>query len=314
MTRLLLTGGGGAGVEALWRLWSGRYDLHIADADPDAIPPAVPNDRRHRLPMAKSKDFVSATAALFQDLGIDILIPAVDEELTKLAALTAVLPEIEVLAPAPKFIAVMQNKLDSARALAGAGLAAPRTVPIEDAATIGFPCIVKPCTGRGSRGVRIVRDRRTAEACANLAAADENPTIAQELLEGQEYTVLVAADAEARLHAVVPIRVSLKRGVTIRAETDQASVVVAACRAVHAAFPTPGAFNVQLMLTQSGDAVPFEINPRVSTTLCLAIAAGIDPVAIYRGVAKAESPDLLPFTSGLSLRRYWANEIGASPA
>jgi carbamoyl-phosphate synthase large subunit len=40
--RILFTGGGGAGSEALWRLLHGKHELYFADARPEAIAPVIP--------------------------------------------------------------------------------------------------------------------------------------------------------------------------------------------------------------------------------------------------------------------------------
>jgi len=130
----------------------------------------------------------------------------------------------------------------------------------------------------------------------------------QELLMGQEYTVLMAADREARLHAVVPVKVMVKRGITLRAETESQPEVINACAAIHRALPTTGCYNIQLYLAPDRRVLPFEINPRISTTFCLGIAAGVDPVEIFLGNAAPKG--LRDFRAGLSLKRSWHNHIG----
>ena len=102
---------------------------------------------------------------------------------------------------------------------------------------------------------------------------------------------------------------SLKRGITIRASTHHDSEVIQTCQKIHEAYPVPGCYNVQCIKTASGEVKVFEINPRVSTTLCLAIAAGVDPIGIYLGHYPGD--ELLPFTEGLKLSRSWHNEIAA---
>jgi len=129
----------------------------------------------------------------------------------------------------------------------------------------------------------------------------------QEKIEGVEYTVQMAADARGALQAIVPVRVSIKRGITLRATTEAEPNVMATCRAIHDAVPAAGCYNIQLMLTPDGHAIPFEINPRVSTTLCLVVAAGVDPFSIFLGKEKAQAG--VPFTSGLKLRRHWQNHF-----
>ena len=127
----------------------------------------------------------------------------------------------------------------------------------------------------------------------------------QEKIKGIEYTVQMIADAHGWLCTVVPVRVEIKRGITLRAETEAEPRVISACREIHQAVPTGGCYNIQLILTPGGGVFPFEINPRISTTLCLVVAAGIDPIAVFLGHGHPD--DVLSFTACVQLRRYWTN-------
>jgi carbamoyl-phosphate synthase large subunit len=305
MIRLLFTGGGGAGNEALYRLLQGRYDVHFADADPLAISPSIPADRRHAIPFANASDFGERLGALIEKLRIDLLVPGVDEELPLLADLAAHCAG-RILLPPADFVNVMTDKLHTIQALSARHIATPRTVTAAHACEIDFPCIVKPRHGRGSRGVRLLTARPQLESYLQLEGGAPDKFVLQEHLIGNEYTVMMAADCAGRLRAVVPVRVALKRGITIRAETTATPEVIAACAAIHHVWPASGCFNIQLILTDDGRALPFEINPRVSTTLCLALAAGVDPFSIF--LSESESPsDLLAFDVGIALQRHWTN-------
>lgn len=301
MTRVLFTGGGGAGSEALARLLADRYEVHFADADPCARPYGVGPDRWHPIPRATDPDFMVWLARLCGELPVDLLVPGVDEELLAIGEHRAVLPP--VLLPRDTFVTAHLDKLASSELLADA-VDAPWAMTTDRMAR--FPCIVKPRRGRGSRGVAVVRN--AAELRANLLLAGQD-CVLQELIEGQEYTVTVSADADGALRGIVPCRVDLKRGVTIRATAHHDGEVIEACQRIHEAYPTPGCYNVQGIKTADGTFRPFELNPRVSTTTCLAIAAGVDPIGIYLGQHPGEG--LLPFTDGLELRRSWRNEIAA---
>ncbi len=307
MQRLMFTGGGGAGNEAIWRLWRDRYDMRFTDADVEAVDPAIPAERRFQIPFASAADFPAALADICRRERIDLLIPGVDEELPMMPAVAAAAPDTAILVPGEAFVAQSMDKLATARALSKCGLAAPRSETLDDVATIGFPCFAKPRRGRGSRGVRTLRDRGEADAYLRLSGLSPREILIQELLVGREFTVLMAADREGRLHAIVPVEVSIKRGITIRARVVPDPSVIAACRAVHEAFAPGGCYNIQLILTAERRAVPFEINPRVSTTFCLGIAAGVDPVEIF--FRTAPPVKLAPVREGLELHRHWTNVI-----
>ena len=148
-------------------------------------------------------------------------------------------------------------------------------------------------------------------ACAPGRRAD---FVKQELLEGTEFTVQVVASSGGALRAIVPARVLEKRGVTISALTDPDPVVIHACEQLHAYFRASALYNIQGIRTSDGRFLPFEVNPRISTTTCLAIAAGVDPFAAFLGTPE-QAP--LRFTANVRLDRYWANEfsnqeVGAS--
>ena len=306
MTRIMFTGGGGAGNEALWRLLESRYVLHFGDADPLAIDPVIPEDCRHQLPWASDPDFVPKMADICRRLSIDLLVPGVDEELVPLAHNVATLAPTRLLLPESDYVETMLDKLRMIESLAKKQIPVPRSRTLaDDLGSLRFPCIAKPRSGRGSRDVRVLNSDADAISLRSTLGDAAVMTLLQDKIEGVEYTVQMAADASGRLHAIVPVRVGVKRGITLRAETDAELRVIVACRAIHQAIPAAGCYNIQLMLTSDGQILPFEINPRISTTLCLVVAAGVDPIAIFLG--RACTDDLLPFVASIRLRRHWTN-------
>jgi len=309
--RLLFTGGGGAGSEALERLLREQYEVHFADADKNTKPHSIRLSNWHQIPFASAPTFIEELHRLCRDLEVDVLIPGVDEELLPIAQARDRM-ESEVLLPPTDFVRTHMDKLTSNTLLQSHGLPAPKTEPLPEHRNIPFPCIVKPRQGRGSRGVAIVHCRQELDAHVVLSRRRPDEFVVQELLQGQEYTVMMVADRTGRLRAVVPVKVGIKRGITLRAETDCDEAVIVACAAIHAAEPVPGCYNIQLVKTEAGDAKPFEINPRISTTACLGLAAGVDFIAVYFGGKERgnfKESGLLPFRNGLGLRRSWHNEF-----
>ncbi|WPB87455.1 ATP-grasp domain-containing protein [Sediminicoccus rosea] len=300
---VVFTGGGGAASEALQRLLHDRYNLFFADADPASIPDTIPAARKLAIPHADAADFIPRTAAVLAACRAEVLVPGVDEELPQIRDLLRHLPALRVLAPQPEFVLAMQDKFESARRLLAAGLDAPFTVTADRPEEIGFPCIAKPRSGRGSRGVMVLEAPAQVPHYLGLYRQKAAAVVLQEKLPGTEYTVYVSADAQARLCDLIPIRVLSKRGVTIRAEIHMESRVVAYCEALHRALRPEGPYNVQLILGDDGRVAPFEVNPRVSTTLCLAIAAGADPIGDWLGYARRH--EVRP----MRLKRNWNNQM-----
>jgi carbamoyl-phosphate synthase large subunit len=316
MTTLLLTGGGGAGTEAIYRLLGRRYQLHFADADPDARPDAVPSEIWHRIPFASDPDFVSALTGLCHTLDVDLLVPGVDEELLPISQASAAVAR-EVLLPPVQFVVTHLDKLTSNAVLRARGVPVPETGTLAERRGVSFPCVVKPRRGRGSRDMAIVASEQELRAHVVLCRRPPDDFLVQERLQGQEYTVTMVADRSRVLRAVVPVKIGIKRGITLRAETDRDEAVMAACAAIHKAQPVAGCFNIQLVKTVEGAVKPFEINPRISTTTCLALAAGVDFVDLYLGGQPlSQCPDgLAVFEDHLRLKRSWHNEfVAAGPA
>ncbi len=311
---MLFTGGGGSGSEALNRLLGERYEVHFADADMEAKPYSVASNSWHQIPFASDPAFIEGLHRLCRELAVDILIPGVDEELLPIAQARESMG-CAVLLPPVEFIRTHLDKLTSNSLLQAHRLPAPQTKPLsEHQRRISFPCIVKPRCGRGSRDVAVVYSEQELQAHVVLSRRLPEDFIVQELLRGLEYTVMMSADRTGRLFAVVPVLVGIKKGITLRARTDRDAAVIAACVAIHAANPVPGCYNIQLVKTESGEVKPFEINPRISTTACLAVAAGVDFIGIYLGMDEYQntsSPisDLLPFRDRMGLRRSWHNEF-----
>lgn len=310
MTTLLFTGGGGAASEALYRLLSKRYRVLFADADPEAKPASVPSSAWHHIPLASAPGFVDAVTQLCRTLDVDLLIPGVDEELLPIAeARSRIAPD--ALLPPTEFVAAHLDKLTSNALLKSFGIPVPETESLPERLRVTFPCVVKPRRGRGSRNVAIVHSEAELRAHVVMSRRPPEDFIVQEWLQGQEYTVTMVADKSRVLRAVVPVKVEIKRGITLRAETDRDEAVMAACAAIHTARPVAGCFNVQLVKPEEGDVKPFEINPRISTTMCLALAAGVDFVDLYLG---GQTPDdgtagLAAFQDHVRLKRSWHNEF-----
>ena len=308
--RLLFTGGGGVGTEALNRLLRSKYEVHFADAELNSKHHTIDQSKWHKLPRASNKSFSEKVLELCEQIKPNLLIPAVDEELLKISKL-AKKSNCLILLPTENFILRHLDKLSSNKFLVDAGLPAPRTSRA-DSFEADFPIILKPRSGRGSRGVKIVHNKKEFEAHLVLSRANEQDFIAQELLLGDEYTVMVSADSNGQVQAIVPVKVHTKRGITIDATTVDDIDVISACRNIHQADPVPGCYNIQLIKEANGTIKPFEINPRISTTACLCFAAGVDFVDIFLGCKKNnqfEQKSLMDFQSGLRLKRSWHNEI-----
>lgn len=96
--------------------------------------------------------------------------------------------------------ALAMNKSLTKELLAQAGILTPSGITVYSGQTsyedVGFPCVVKPCSGGSSVGTSIVRSRSEYDAALDLAFKYERAVIVEQYIKGRELTVGVI-DGEA---------------------------------------------------------------------------------------------------------------------
>lgn len=305
---IMFTGGGGAGNEAIFRLLSYRYELYFVDSDISNIDPTIPLNNKRQIPPANDKNFLKVLKNICSDLEVDLLIPGVDEELLLIADSKDGWGKTQIMLPQASYVKVMLDKLKMIRALEENHILAPKTESLNhDIQNFDFPCIIKPREGRGSRGVFSVNNKEEVESFQRKIGNSIESYVLQSKYFGDEYTVQMIADSHGELICSVPVKLSLKKGITIKAKVNNNALVVEACKLIHEKIPCCGTYNIQLILTDDGLVYPFEINPRISTTFCLVLASGVDPIDIFfNGRINLSS---ISFKNGISLSRHWYNHF-----
>ena len=308
--KVLFTGGGGCGAEAIYRYLGSKYDLYFGDCNVENINPIIPSHRAIGLPQANNPVFAARVQHICNELSIDLLVPAVDEELLSLGS-SFDQRKTSLILPSLGFVEKMLDKFKMVEEFSMANIPVPKSLLFDsDFSPLNFPCICKPRFGRGSRDITYLYSEKEALKFRDFLAFASDPSlfIIQELAKGVEYTVQMIADSKATLHAILPVKVAVKKGITIDARVEKNNIVVDACREIHEKIPTPGTYNIQLILTSEGCVLPFEVNPRISTTFCLALAAGLDPLEIFD--ANRISPKaVLEYTDNIRIQRFWQNII-----
>ncbi|WP_448625501.1 ATP-grasp domain-containing protein [Geodermatophilus sp. URMC 64] len=305
---VLVTGAGGpAGIAVVRRLLALGERVVAVDADPAAAGLALA-DVGLVVPRADSADFLDALLLAAAVHGADALMATVAEELPALTAGADRLAAAGVATWLPDLPAVdlCCDKAAFAARLRTAGVPSPATAQDPaGAAAVPGPWIVKPRSGRGSRGVQALDD---AAAVARALAADPS-LIVQHRLAGREFTADALVAHDGRLLAAVPRwRDETKAGISVKGTTFESPAVVAVAAAALAAVGLTGPANVQGFVADDGTATVVEINPRFSGGLPLTLAAGADVVATYlAGVREplARLPEL-SFRPGVRMSRYFA--------
>ena len=286
--RALVTGmGGAAGISFLRAATAerpaapgvGPLEVEVVAADMDAYAAGlylVPEERRVLVPKAEEPGFVPSLLEACAKHGIDVLVPTVDAELLPLARSTAAFAAqgTRLLMPGATTLETCLDKLLLARTLAR-HIPVPRTeIFLETFAASGwsFPLVVKPRTGSGSRGVRVVRG---PEELSRLPRGKE--WLVQEYLSGAEYSVDVLADRQGRVLSEVPReRLKVDSGVAVAGRTILDEELQTLARKVCRVIGLEYVANVQFRKDGQGLPKLLEVNPRFPGTMPLTVAAGVD--------------------------------------
>jgi carbamoyl-phosphate synthase large subunit len=189
------------------------------------------------------------------------------------------------------------------------GLPVPETVLAGDApaaadlvARRGFPLVLKPRHGSGSRDLHLVR---SAEQLAYLTQHVPEPVLQEYLLpDDEEYTVGVYRSPRSGYLGQIAFRRSLAAGLTYKAEVVFDQEIAAACRRVVEAFELFGPVNLQLRKTEAGVRV-FEINLRFSSSAVMRAHFGFNEAELcLRDLVLGEPLEVPAVRRGWALR-YW---------
>jgi carbamoyl-phosphate synthase large subunit len=306
--KLLFTGAGGAGtIEVLQALRAkNRYVLVGCDATRASVGFTLV-DTAYVIPFGASPEFEPAFRKILERERPDFVIPLVDEEIPIVHRLAArEFPEVRVIAPEIHFCEDTLDKWRMFERLRDLALPVAATWLASDAAAATYPAIVKPRSGRGSRGLAFLDG--PADLAKYLAAASQpaDRFIVQERLIGREFTTSVVVTLDDRCLAVVPKEAASKKGITQIGITRAVPAIEELGRNIQEKMRAGGPFNVQLMLCEDGVPRVFEINPRYSTTVALTLAAGIDEVDAVIRCALGEELEPLEFEPDLMMLRYSA--------
>ena len=309
-TVVLVTAAGGSGAVDVVRSLraAGRYRVVAADVAEYSAGFAFA-DARYVVPMGADPAFEGAAREILRRERPAFVVSSVDEEIPVFHRLAAEADGTRVLTPRPEFCRLAHDKWECTRALEEAGVPVPRTYLAGDVPGDVYPAVVKPRTGRGSRGVAYPES--PAELAEYLRTAPGVPSdyIVQQRIAGAEYTVSAVVALGGPLLAVVPKEVLVKKGITHAAVTRDVPAIDEVCRRIQERLRADGPFNVQLMLSPDGVPYVFEVNPRFSTTVSLTMGAGVDEVDAIIRHAEGRDPGNLAFQPDLVMLRHYAQQF-----
>lgn len=304
--KVLITGASGAGTVDFIRALAatGEYELIGCDSSYASVGFTIVS-RAYVIPLGASPEFEPTIADILEREQPDFVVPGVDEEIPKIHGLVArSWPKTRVLTPTPEFCRDTLDKWRMFERMAEAGLSVARTWLASDAEKATYPAIVKPRTGRGSRGLAFLDGPSDLDAYLKGATLSPEHYIVQERLLGREFTTSAVVALGGPLLAVVPKEATAKKGITQIGVTRHVPAIDTLCREIQDKLRADGPFNVQLVLGEDGVPRVFEINPRYSTTVALTLASGVNEVDVVLRHALGKDPGRLTFEPNLMMIRY----------
>jgi carbamoyl-phosphate synthase large subunit len=158
------------------------------------------------------------------------------------------------------------DKLKTAYFLTSLEIRTPRTILLQDYnGAIGFPLIIKPRRGYGSKRLWKVEDD---EDLAYVKKKDDGSLIVQEYLGrvDEEYTTGVFSDGRNVSSITFKRRLGFG-GLSAEAVYYESPFLEELAEKIASATGLRGCFNIQSRRIDENLFVPFEINPRLSSTL-----------------------------------------------
>jgi carbamoyl-phosphate synthase large subunit len=121
-------------------------------------------------------------------------------------------------------------------------------------------CIVKPRKGRGSRELH-----RNPTSWTDFS---DEEYLVQDLIKGKEITCAFYVSKDNRLHGLITFERELEHGTTQRCTVteDYNGELKAIINKMIAHTDLRGAINLQAIVNEAGEVIPFEINCRISGT------------------------------------------------
>ena len=222
-------------------------------------------DKMMQVERADNSSYISGLTALITQLGIDLFIPSSEAEIKVLVGYGNELEVIlgcKVLIADTNTINIALDKLGTATFLKDNNFNHPWTIKATDRLPASLPCIFKPNSGQGSKGLEIVKNIDRASELFNSP-----DYIFQELLlpDEQEYTCGVFRSKSGTLRLIHMNR-TLSGGFTVKGTVIDNEAIEDYVRSISEALNVVGVINMQLRLTPNGPVL-FEINPRISSTV-----------------------------------------------
>lgn len=257
------------------------------DCNPDAAGLYL-CDKHYVAGLASSPGYIDYLLDICRREKIDLLIPLVDDEFLPIHDNMRRFEEIgtKVMIQPRKVIETFGDKYRSSVSLRESGIAAPETVLFrpENLDMImdlkekyGFPLLIKPRYGRGSRGQFLIKTLKQLDAYLDILKSEQY--VIQEYLgnDDEEYTCAIFNTPTMKESYLIILKRRLNNGTTVSAEVTFDDTLQKLCRDIVNMTPVIGSLNVQAR-KKNGLPYAFDINTRYSSTTYIRTMCGFNDV------------------------------------
>lgn len=232
---------------------------------------------------------------------IDVILPTSPTYSAICSKHCADLDALGVVVPIPDFQSVQtcQDKSAFHNAVCGA-FPVPEMIPVGLDGPNKYPCFVKPRWGSGSRNCGRCLDHHDWSFYSKCST----PLLAQQLLEGPEYSVDVLTDMSGEGQcAVVRERLAIRDGVTTLGRVVRDVRLESLCISLASYLRLKGISCMQLKRDSGGCARFLEVNAHMAGSSIGTIMAGVDLVRLLLAIAFRE-PLSIPAPKEVTFVRY----------
>jgi carbamoyl-phosphate synthase large subunit len=282
------------------------------DADP--LAPALYHcDHRVIVPRIANPHYVPTLARLRAEHDVRLVVPLNDLDFPVLARERERLAPALVLLPDAEASARMSDKLEAHRFFVENGIQSPRSwAPGDVPDDVRFPVLVKAREGFGSRNIHRATDREQLEFFLRYTAV---PSFVQEQCLGEEFSIDVFCDMDARCLNAIPRTMLLsKGGESIKGASIQDRELIEHGARVAEIVGVKGPANVQCFREPDGSLPITDVNTRFGGGFPVPLAAGGRYPELALALARGERPQarLGDFQDGVVMTRYFS-EVCLAP-
>jgi carbamoyl-phosphate synthase large subunit len=258
------------------------FSVYAIDSNPHASGILlVQPQRRLILPPGDDPNFAEVLLATCAEVNACLVIPTDHRELIPLveARDRFLAAGVKVLLPGAETVRLAMDK-QALIELCRHHVPVPWSRPLDellDRAGVPLPAIIKPRSGAGSRGIRVIQ---RVEELDEFSA--DGSLLVQELLPGTEYSIDVLALQDGDVIAVIP-RTRLRvngGGVAVAGASVHDDTLEAIGETVARIAGLTSVANIQVKTGSDGRPALLEMNPRIPGTLSLSVASGVDMVGL----------------------------------